>query len=76
MQYNSFGTNAGNAPAVVVVAGERRANANSRPMGAGVSHKPFVPSYRLFEDLVDASNHNGVVKTRSASGQGMAYSRK
>lgn len=74
MQYSSFGMNAANPPAAP--AGEARANANSGLAGSGVSHKPFVPSYRLFEDLVDASSSHGVLKASSSSGQGMAYSRK
>ncbi|XP_020685067.1 TOM1-like protein 6 [Dendrobium catenatum] len=65
MQYNSLGMNA--------ATGETPAKTNFRP---AVSHKPFVPSYRLFEDLVDTSNHNGVLKASGSSGQSMAYTRK
>lgn len=85
VEYNSFGMSAANPPSSAAAAaadddddaaGGARANANSRPTGPGASRKPFVPSYRLFEDLVDASDFNGVLRAESGSGQGMAYSRK
>ncbi|XP_020578826.1 target of Myb protein 1 isoform X1 [Phalaenopsis equestris] len=73
MEYNSVGMNAGKPP---VVAGEARPNSNHRPTVPGGSHKPFVPSYRLFEELVDSSNSPGAPKHSSTSGQGMGYSGK
>ncbi|PKA67240.1 hypothetical protein AXF42_Ash004732 [Apostasia shenzhenica] len=55
-------------------------NAANSPVGVGktpaVSHKPFVPSHRLFEDLVETRNPSGDIKASSTSCQGMFHDRK
>lgn len=41
------------------------ANANQRAPMTGTPPKPYVPPYRLFEDLIDLRNPDGSVKVRS-----------
>lgn len=78
--YHSFNSRANNAPSTF---GEAHANLNPRHVSPA-GNKPFVPSYRLFEDLVDLRSADGGVKTSGtspaslsgASNQGMVGGRK
>lgn len=78
--YNSFGSRGNNAPNTT---GEAQVNFNPRQTGPAAGNKPFVPSYRLFEDLIDLRNVDGrgkVTGTSSTlsgtSSQGMVGGRK
>ncbi|KAJ0978465.1 hypothetical protein J5N97_013939 [Dioscorea zingiberensis] len=40
-------------------------NVNQRTLVPGIPPKPYVPSYRLFEDLIELRNPDGSLKVRS-----------
>ncbi|XP_068669087.1 TOM1-like protein 6 isoform X2 [Aristolochia californica] len=50
------------------------ARGNNSPAGTPTGQKPFIPSYRLFEDLIDLRNSDGSVKTSVASTTGFSGS--
>ncbi|KAJ6803794.1 target of Myb protein 1-like [Iris pallida] len=73
-QYNSPGARAFSVP---TTAAGTQANANLRQAGQGPSTQPYVPPYKLFEDLVDLRNADRGAKTLSgSSSQGMIGGRK
>ena len=56
---NSFPSKGFGGPAI---GGDPRANAGPRNPASAAGQKPFVPSYRLFEDLNVFGNTDGRVK--------------
>lgn len=61
---SSFGSRIGNAPATA----DKISHANANPrQAASSSSKPYVPSYRLFEDLIELRNADGSLKVSGAS---------
>lgn len=57
--YHSFNSRPNNAPSTF---GEAQASLNPRNVSPA-GNKPYVPTYRLFEDLVDLRSADGGVKT-------------
>eukprot|EP00268_Persea_americana_P050632 TRINITY_DN5519_c0_g2_i1.p1 TRINITY_DN5519_c0_g2~~TRINITY_DN5519_c0_g2_i1.p1 ORF type:complete len:637 (+),score=139.23 TRINITY_DN5519_c0_g2_i1:186-2096(+) len=57
--YHSFNSRPNNAPSTF---GEAQASFNARNVSPA-GNKPYVPTYRLFEDLVDLRSADGGVKT-------------
>ncbi|KAF8397162.1 hypothetical protein HHK36_016069 [Tetracentron sinense] len=79
-QYNSFPSRGGNGSTMY---GEAQVSSSPRHAAPATGHKPFVPSYRLFEDLNVLGNADRGLKTNSispslsgTSGQGMLGGRK
>lgn len=77
LQFNSSNSRYSSASAHREMGGSTRA----RP--AGTEQKPFIPSYRLFEDLIDVRNLDGQktgsgtsVNLSGSSGQSMLGSGK
>uniref|UniRef100_A0A1D1YR71 TOM1-like protein 2 n=1 Tax=Anthurium amnicola TaxID=1678845 RepID=A0A1D1YR71_9ARAE len=58
-QSHSLGTRGNN----VLTIGQTQVNAKPSQTAAVAPAKPFIPSYRLFEDLVDFRNSGGGLKT-------------
>ncbi|KAL6002940.1 hypothetical protein ACLOJK_023162 [Asimina triloba] len=78
--YNSFGSRTNNLPASLK---EAQVNPTVGHGAPTMGNKPFVPSYRLFEDLIDLRSSgvksNGLSQTSSLSGsagQSMVGGRK
>ncbi|KAK9289743.1 hypothetical protein L1049_007902 [Liquidambar formosana] len=80
-QYNSFPARGSNGSAMH---GDPQVNSSPRNPASAAAQKPFVPSYRLFEDLNVLGNVDGRFKMTSSassslsgtSGQGMVTGRK
>ncbi|KAM0953777.1 putative TOM1-like protein, plant [Dioscorea sansibarensis] len=61
---SSFGSRIGNTPATT----DKVSHANANPrQAASSSSKPYVPSYRLFEDLIELRNADGSLKVSGTS---------
>ncbi|XP_058110543.1 TOM1-like protein 6 [Magnolia sinica] len=71
-QYNSFGSR-GNINSASPLR-ETLGSPTVRHVGPTMGNKPFIPSYRLFEDLIDLRNADGGVKTNGASQTGSSLS--
>ncbi|XP_068641860.1 TOM1-like protein 6 isoform X2 [Aristolochia californica] len=69
-QINSFGARGNNSP----MYSEAQLSPKPRPAGAPTGQKPYIPPYRLFEDLIDLRNSDGSVKTGIASTTGFSGS--
>ncbi|KAK1286594.1 hypothetical protein QJS10_CPB20g00172 [Acorus calamus] len=66
-QYHSFGSR-GNSGVTASAVGDAQRNASPRyTTGPTTANKPFIPSYRLFEDLVDLKNKDGGFKGSGSS---------
>ncbi|KAF8396999.1 hypothetical protein HHK36_018637 [Tetracentron sinense] len=80
-QYNSFPSRGSNGSAVQ---GEAQVSSTPRHTAPATSQKPFIPSYRLFDDLNVLGNTDGGLKKMNSmspglsgpSGQGMVGGRK
>lgn len=66
---NSFPAKEGNGFAMN---GEMRMSSSPRTMATSAGQKPFVPSYRLFEDLNVLGNGDGRFKMKSSTSGGLS----
>lgn len=72
-QYNSFNMKSSNGSTAV---GDLQVNSSPRMASSNGATKPFIPSYRLFEDLNVLGNGSTPAGLSGASGPSMVGGRK